>query len=732
MKNIVLLLLMFAMTSCVADAVVGGSDNDIVGGELVSVSTQIDNSVESRTSLVDSDDDRCIRWSEDDVIGINSELGTANVQGVVDEDGIGQTSSVFWYSREGVVGNITCAYYPYSADAKMSGTMVTTVLPAVQKYVEGSVFATNTAIMVGKPNDAGHLKFVNTCGVLEFKLKGTQLLTSLVLDSESLYLAGTGRVDAAAETPIFALDASLGECSHSVTLDLGEGVQLSESEATSFYFVLPAATYYDLRLTATTADASYNHDMTNHRNLQVRHIAPMTAFVLGQTITSGHIDLASEATSNCYMVSAAKGGKYSFPLKRVDGTAVENVAKVDVLWTTSKSRIISNYYYDAEAAKFCFTTHGGNDNGSAIVAAFDEEMNVLWSWHIWVTDAETQMLGEGGNLAILDRNIGAKWAPKSQADVEAMTGEMAAMTCGFYYQWGRSNPLPGPLNLDAYNVPSKGYYMNNWNYEKTVFKTNTEKVHINADLGKEFKFANGFFTAETPHNKAQSAASPMTMWHGDYVDCYHTWAQDLLSIPVGGSADLWSATTKGLNDPCPAGYRVAAYEEMVDAYSYKNYSHYAGYVNAPFATYTGTNGTAAHSDSFGGYYQGAESNNNLVWLPYAGMRMSYAKNASTLPSTRAENGKVYRTGFCQYDSGYIWSETGSAGIAYMTGVPTESWVVYKTMAGPNSTHYGPDGVYIPTIYMQYCGYPAKYQTSSGSSYCLGISCATPQRCVKIK
>ena len=114
------------------------------------------------------------------------------------------------------------------------------------------------------------------------------------------------------------------------------------------------------------------------------------------------------------------------------------------------------------------------------------------------------------------------------------------------------------------------------------------------------------------------------------------------------------------------------------------------------------------------------------------MRMSYAKNASTLPSTRAENGKVYRTGFCQYDSGYIWSETGSAGIAYMTGVPTESWVVYKTMAGPNSTHYGPDGVYIPTIYMQYCGYPGKYQTSSGSSYCLGISCATPQRCVKIK
>ncbi len=731
MKNIVLLLLMFAMTSCVTDATIGDSGNEVVGGELVSVSTQIDNSVESRTSLVDSDEDRYIRWSADDVIGINSELGTANVQGVVDDDGIGKTSAAFWYSREGVVGDITCAYYPYSADAKMSGTMVTTVLPTVQKYVSESVFATNTAIMVGKPNDEGCLKFVNTCGVLEFKLKGTQLLTSLMLDSESLYLAGTGRVDAAAETPIFALDASLGECSHSVTLDLGEGVQLSESEATSFYFVLPAATYYDLRLTATTTDASFTHDMTNHRNLQVRHIAPMTACVLGQPITSGHIDLAAEAASNCYMVSAAKGGKYSFPMKRVDGTTVEGIAKVDVLWTTSKSRIISNYYYDAEAGKFCFTTHGGNDNGSAIIAAFDENTNVLWSWHIWVTDAETQMLGEGGNLAILDRNIGAKWAPKSQAEVEAMTGEMAAMTCGFYYQWGRSNPLPGPLNLDAYNVPSRGYYMNNWGYEYTVFKTNTEKVHINNNLGKEFKFQCEFFTDEAPHTKAMSAAYPMSMWHGDIAAYYHTWAQDFVSVPVGGLADLWSATGKGAYDPCPAGYRVATLEELTEAFSYSGYKHYAGYATGAMGTYSGSNSTVQASDSFGGYYQGDESNNNFVWVPVSGSRMSYANSATVVPSTKKENGKIYNVGFFQYNSDWGWNSEKSLGMAYMLGIPNSAWTVHSTMAGPNSKHYGVDGVYVPLLYMKFAGYPQEW-IGSGKNYCLGVANATPQRCVKIQ
>lgn len=116
--------------------------------------------------------------------------------------------------------------------------------------------------------------------------------------------------------------------------------------------------------------------------------------------------------------------------------------------------------------------------GNAVIAAYDSQRKVLWSWHIWVTD-EPKVVAFGPEedaITLLDRNLGAT-ASDAPPEVNAYNDEDGFLlaTYGLYYQWGRKDPSMGPevanyLPQSTETAPYYDYYGMTWDYAGVVTK----------------------------------------------------------------------------------------------------------------------------------------------------------------------------------------------------------------------------------------------------------------------
>lgn len=734
MKKLLYIIPALVLAACSTDNTEDVQPQNPQTGELSAIEAVIDGHTivdDTRNSLVDKDGERFILWSEGDAIGLNGVTSGGNVQGILDDDSAGKKEAMFWYAKEFLEGGVAYAYYPFSANAKIVNGKLTTTLTSKQTYSTESVFAPNVTIMVGKPDANGSLKFVNSCSIIEIRLKGTQEINYLALRSIATPLAGSGTVTIDDAEPAFVLDGTNDK--FEISLDLDGSIQLSATEPTSFYFVIPPGTYSDLQVVANANGEELVRSLTKAHTLKPRHILPTAAFAFEPLKVDECTPLNDGALSNCYLIPANVRGKHSFETKHVNGTAINGEPVTAALLWEDTPNTVGNVHFDKASGKILFTTNGSGNNGSALISLFDADMNILWSWHIWVSDAEDQVLGAAQDVTILDRNLGAKWAPKSAAEVAAMDGPKAATTAGFYYQWGRNTPLPGPATLDSYYATKNYSIQNKWGYEAKSFSANTAKMYINNKLGKEFKFENKFFDS-TSHTIETAAASPMAMFHGTAKPYYHTWASDLLNVNVGGDENLWSKTSKGNQDPCPAGYRVAGFSELLHAY--RDYqgtgSSYCGFSHYLVGSQKVLVGQNSGNDNFGGYHQSASTNNNFVWLPACGVRISYMTTSSgAVPdlSKRSEQGATYMCGFYGHDNAF----TLTGGRFYLVGVPDVAWTVATQTSTNNFKHEGhcEKGVYVPTLYMTQSGNPYAYKSGSDSR-CNAVADAVPVRCLKMK
>ena len=96
----------------------------------------------------------------------------------------------------------------------------------------------------------------------------------------------------------------------------------------------------------------------------------------------GENDLSAYGVANCYMVHTA--GTYSFRTRRIDNTPIQNIAKADWLWVSrvgasENNELISDISYADGMISFTATANRGN----ALIAAFDDKGEIVWSWHIW-------------------------------------------------------------------------------------------------------------------------------------------------------------------------------------------------------------------------------------------------------------------------------------------------------------------------------------------------------------
>ena len=230
--------------------------------------------------------------------------------------------------------------------------------------------------------------------------------------------------------------------------------------------------------------------------------------------------------ANCYVATVAQRRYIFDPMVGGSATPLETV-DVKLLWQTS-SHLVK--YVDFRDNKASFYIDEDEDNegkvtpGNALLGAYNAEGEIIWSWHIWVTNNDPANSAISlGNATVMNVNLGAECNSNGSTDADEIFGSY-----GMYYQWGRKDPFVGPK-----------YYQFIGNYDAPLYD----------NVGYDFRLS----YAESADVKATvewSIAHPLTIVTGTEGNNYD-WLYN------GNDNELWSADSKTEYDPCPAGWRVA-------------------------------------------------------------------------------------------------------------------------------------------------------------------------------
>ena len=223
------------------------------------LSAQIEQDEETKTTLDESNN---VLWSENDQI-IAFMKSSWGHQYQIKSSFVGKTYAEF--SKISSAGDDEMewedivAYYPYSESIeceKSNGNYVLdVVLPAEQTYEENS-FGNGTFPMVAVSQD-NNITFRNVCGGVKLQFKGVDKIKSIRLEglgNEKISGKATvvGYIDGS--TPDITMTNSDKSYAH-VTLDCGEGVQLSETTPTNFIIAVPPVEFTSgIKITVTDTD----------------------------------------------------------------------------------------------------------------------------------------------------------------------------------------------------------------------------------------------------------------------------------------------------------------------------------------------------------------------------------------------------------------------------------------------------------------------------------------------
>lgn len=225
--------------------------------------------------------------------------------------------------------------------------------------------------------------------------------------------------------------------------------------------------------------------------------------------------------SNCFLVSQPNTN-YSFDaMIKGENAGPIDTHEVRIIWQTVTELI---QYPRLENGKFSFYAgadeDGGIKEGNALLGAYDAAGVLLWTWHIWMVDAndvKEQTYANGKTFMSL--NLGAL------GNTNATQAEILE-SFGLFYQWGRKTPFVGPNTFDA----AKGT-------DHTIYNASGVKVAIDYVKSDAATGTQSF-----------AAANPLTYLLGVEESAYD-W------LFAEHPATLWS-DAKTVNDPCPKGWRV--------------------------------------------------------------------------------------------------------------------------------------------------------------------------------
>lgn len=570
--------------------------------ELMEVTASLEYNESSRTTLIDNNGGK-IEWSEGDTIGAISTDGTITKCVASNINGSNASFSV--------PTDTAYAFYPYSDKSTFdteSGLLSHSLVSSVTLDGSNRVFNDGENVMCAHLLE-NRLSFKNLCGFIEIKLKGTQTVKHIALRNDSnVYdaLSGLGTIDLSnADEPKFT--AGKDHASTFNSLYATCSVALSNSKATSFYFIVPPRTYNNLAICVQTERGSYSITTKNAITINRSKIRPLNVIDIDALTPTATTDLSADGVANCYVVpQGAEAKYYSFPARKVNATEnLSNVAYAHLSWS-EETQLINNVNYDAATGTVSFKYGGNNAEGNAQIFLLSANHKVLWAWHIWCTDKPKSLLvhNNSKNYAILDRNLGATYTPNTASEAASISESNATDAAGLYYQYGRPSPYPRTSSIKSSSTESTG------------FKTSTR---VAVQYG--FEAYNQHFTFSKSANEYDVALSYPKMFYAVfYSDAtgasstssgnYYTWYKNPYSS-YNDKEMLWYSINndvvdkKATNDPCPAGYVV---DDAASALAYLK-----------GLAYTKVSWGSANTNTYGYYYE-CPTTGNLIYLPTAGFR----------------------------------------------------------------------------------------------------------------
>ena len=230
---------------------------------------------------------------------------------------------------------------------------------------------------------------------------------------------------------------------------------------------------------------------------------------------SSAVELSSSA--NCYIVS--KSGLYKF--KTVKGNSTESVGEVtsaSVMWESFGTSVAPNIGDLIKSVSYkdgyiTFLTADPFKEGNVVIAANDANGDILWSWHIWMTDQPEGQEYYDNAGTMMDRNLGA---------TSTTPGDVGAL--GLLYQWGRKDPFLGSSSISS-NIEAKSTVI--WPYS---VKSDPQYGTI------EYAVAN---------------PTTIIVYNSNNYDWYFTGDNT-----TDNTRWTESSRPKSIYDPCPSGWRV--------------------------------------------------------------------------------------------------------------------------------------------------------------------------------
>lgn len=281
------------------------------GAEMVemTITATIADKTDTKTTLEGDLEDGVLQtmWTPDDAIGIGIAGGASNTkfEKFINIQTENSETGIF----QGTISQTDKYYaiYPHAGNRfQWNGDDHVFIinLPQTQIYKEGS-FSSGTAPMIASAAAGEVFEFQNLCGLLALRLKGEERISSITFiakDANDEQMIISGDFVVKANNPLELLtgenySAIVRESSKSVTLKCDNPVQLSTSDSTPFYFVLPPATYDKFTLIINTADGKVMmKEGKSPITIERAHAKPTAALQYAETVT---VDLSEKGTANC-------------------------------------------------------------------------------------------------------------------------------------------------------------------------------------------------------------------------------------------------------------------------------------------------------------------------------------------------------------------------------------------------------------------------------------------------
>ncbi|MBE6250648.1 MAG: hypothetical protein E7111_03235 [Bacteroidales bacterium] len=313
-------------------------------------------------------------------------------------------------------------------------------------------------------------------------------------------------------------------------------------------------------------------------------------------------NLSVDGTANCYIVD--RKGTYSYYATEGNSDVpMRDIASVSVLWEsfgTSIAPLVGDLIKSVSYADdyITFQTADTFKEGNAVVAAKDDAGNILWSWHIWLTDQPLGQTYYNNAGTMMDRNLGA---------TSATPGEVGAL--GLLYQWGRKDPFLGSSSISS---------------ETTAKSTISWPSPVSSNSGNgTIEYATAHPTTSIKRNDVNydwyytgSSSTDNSRWQSSktiYDPCPAGWR-----VPDGGDDGVWSK----------AGFDDTTYDSINEGISFS--------ISSPSITWYPASGCRSSLDGGlvnvgdSGYYWSASPNSDSSYYAF---RLSFSSSGGVYPSS---------------------------------------------------------------------------------------------------